>query len=51
MPAIQFREKNFLKKFNENTIALDRGKSKRIAEKIFEFDRLKGVAELIKEMS
>ena len=45
------QREELLEKFNENTVALDRGKSKRIAEKIFEFDRLKGVAELIKEMS
>lgn len=40
-----------LEKFNENTVVLDQGKSKRIAETIFDLDRLKQIDSLMKEMS
>ena len=45
------QREELLEKFNQNTSFLDRGKKKRIAEIIFEFDRLSRMDELTKEIS
>jgi 2-methylcitrate dehydratase PrpD len=45
------QREELLEKFNQNTSFLDRGKNKRIAEVIFEFDRLDRMDALTIEMS
>lgn len=45
------QREELLEKFDQNTLFLDREKNKRIAEIIFEFDRLKRINDLTKELS